>query len=86
MNEAIILLDTNVVSELMRPKPAQAVLEWFAAHDLVPSPDLSSLLAARLGQMAKETAIAARSLSDSSASPSSEATKFGAPMCFLFVV
>jgi hypothetical protein len=30
MNEAVILLDTNVVSELMRPKPAQAVLDWFA--------------------------------------------------------
>lgn len=33
MNEAVILLDTNVVSELMRPKPAQAVLDWFAAQD-----------------------------------------------------
>ncbi len=33
MNEAVILLDTNVVSELMRPKPAQAVLGWFAAQD-----------------------------------------------------
>jgi predicted nucleic acid-binding protein len=32
MNEAVILLDTNVVSEL-RPKPAQAVLDWFAAQD-----------------------------------------------------
>lgn len=33
MNEAVILLDTNVVSELMRPKPAQAVLDLFAAQD-----------------------------------------------------
>jgi hypothetical protein len=33
MNEAVVLLDTNVVSELMRPKPAQAVLDWFAAQD-----------------------------------------------------
>jgi len=33
MNEAVILLDTNVVSELMRPKPAQAVLDRFAAQD-----------------------------------------------------
>jgi predicted nucleic acid-binding protein len=33
MNEAAILLDTNVVSEPMRPKPAQAVLDWFAAQD-----------------------------------------------------
>jgi predicted nucleic acid-binding protein len=32
MNEAVILLDTNV-SELMRPKPAQAILDWFAAQD-----------------------------------------------------
>lgn len=32
MNEAVILLDPNVVSELMRPKPAQVVLDWFAAH------------------------------------------------------
>jgi predicted nucleic acid-binding protein len=27
------LLDTNVVSELMRPQPAPAVLNWFAARD-----------------------------------------------------
>lgn len=27
---AAILLDTNVLSELMRPQPAPAVLEWFA--------------------------------------------------------
>lgn len=33
MSDAIILLDTNVVSELMRPKPAQTVLDWFAAQD-----------------------------------------------------
>jgi len=25
-----ILLDTNVLSELMRPKPSAAVLDWFA--------------------------------------------------------
>jgi predicted nucleic acid-binding protein len=33
----MILLDTNVVSELMRPAPSEAVLAWFAAqeaHDL----------------------------------------------------
>jgi predicted nucleic acid-binding protein len=29
----MILLDTNVVSELMRADPAQPVLEWFAKHD-----------------------------------------------------
>lgn len=28
----MIVIDTNVVSELMRPAPASAVLEWFAAH------------------------------------------------------
>ena len=28
----MILLDTNVVSELMRPEPDQAVLRWFANH------------------------------------------------------
>ena len=27
-----VLLDTNVISELMRRQPAQAVLDWFAAH------------------------------------------------------
>jgi len=31
MSDAAILLDANVASELMRSKPAQAVLEWFAA-------------------------------------------------------
>ena len=29
----MILLDTNVISELMRPDPAPAVLAWFGAHD-----------------------------------------------------
>ena len=29
----MILLDTNVISELMRPEPAQAVLDWFGRHD-----------------------------------------------------
>ena len=29
----MILLDTNVVSELMRPAPCEAVLAWFAARD-----------------------------------------------------
>jgi toxin FitB len=28
-----ILLDTNVISELMRPQPDQTVLRWFAARD-----------------------------------------------------
>jgi len=29
----MILLDTNVVSELMRTEPAQNVLDWFAVRD-----------------------------------------------------
>jgi predicted nucleic acid-binding protein len=29
----MIVLDTNVVSELMRPVPSEAVLAWFAAQD-----------------------------------------------------
>ena len=29
----MILLDTNVVSELMRREPAQIVLDWFGNHD-----------------------------------------------------
>jgi predicted nucleic acid-binding protein len=29
----MILLDTNVLSELMRAEPAQIVLEWFGQHD-----------------------------------------------------
>ncbi|MFO0181808.1 MAG: type II toxin-antitoxin system VapC family toxin [Alphaproteobacteria bacterium] len=29
----MILLDTHVVSELMRPAPSEAVLAWFAAQD-----------------------------------------------------
>lgn len=29
----MILLDTNVISELMRPEPAQIVLDWFGALD-----------------------------------------------------
>jgi predicted nucleic acid-binding protein len=29
----VILLDTNVVSELMRPAPASQVLEWFAGQE-----------------------------------------------------
>jgi predicted nucleic acid-binding protein len=28
-----ILLDTNVLSELMRPQPEQAVVEWFVKHE-----------------------------------------------------
>jgi predicted nucleic acid-binding protein len=28
----VIILDTNVLSELMRPKPADAVMEWFAGR------------------------------------------------------
>ncbi|QBF34235.1 type II toxin-antitoxin system VapC family toxin [Thalassococcus sp. S3] len=28
----MILLDTNVISELMKPRPSQAVLDWFAAQ------------------------------------------------------
>lgn len=29
----MILIDTNVVSELMRPAPAKVVLDWFSAHE-----------------------------------------------------
>ena len=29
----MILLDTNVISELMRAEPAQIVLDWFGDHD-----------------------------------------------------
>lgn len=29
----MILLDTNVISELMRTEPAQIVLDWFGNHD-----------------------------------------------------
>jgi predicted nucleic acid-binding protein len=29
----MILLDTNVISELMRAESAQAVLDWFGQHD-----------------------------------------------------
>lgn len=29
----MIVVDTNVVSELMRPEPAQAVLDWFAEQN-----------------------------------------------------
>ena len=29
----MILLDTNVISEMMRKEPAQVVLDWFAKHD-----------------------------------------------------
>ncbi|MEM6943024.1 MAG: type II toxin-antitoxin system VapC family toxin [Pseudomonadota bacterium] len=29
----MILIDTNVISELMRPRPSQAVLEWFGLRD-----------------------------------------------------
>lgn len=33
MTAAAFLLDTNVVSELMRPEPDRRVLEWFAGKD-----------------------------------------------------
>ena len=29
----MILIDTNVISELMRAEPAQPVLDWFGNHD-----------------------------------------------------
>ena len=29
----MILIDTNVISELMRAEPAQLVLDWFGKHD-----------------------------------------------------
>ena len=29
----MILLDTNVISELMRTEPSQIVLDWFGEHD-----------------------------------------------------
>lgn len=31
----MILLDTNVISELMRAEPAQTVLDWFGQYDAV---------------------------------------------------
>lgn len=31
----MLLIDTNVVSELMRPDPAPAVLDWFGQQDAV---------------------------------------------------
>ena len=31
----MVLLDTNVISELMRAEPAQTVLDWFGQHDAV---------------------------------------------------
>ena len=31
----MIVLDTNVVSELMRPSPASAVVAWMSRHDAV---------------------------------------------------
>lgn len=31
--EPVIVLDTNVVSELARPRPSQAVIDWVDAHD-----------------------------------------------------
>lgn len=37
MNDTVIVLDTNVISELMRLEPAREVLAWFAAQ---PSTDL----------------------------------------------
>ncbi len=33
MSDAVIRFDTNVVSELMRLKPVQPMLGWFAAQD-----------------------------------------------------
>lgn len=33
MLAAMILIDTNVISELMRPKPASTVLDWFGRQD-----------------------------------------------------
>lgn len=29
----MILINTNVICELMRPNPAREVLAWFGAHD-----------------------------------------------------
>ena len=31
----MVLLDTNLVSELMRAEPSQIVLDWFGKHDAV---------------------------------------------------
>jgi predicted nucleic acid-binding protein len=33
MRATVILSATNVISELMRPEPARAVLDWFAAQE-----------------------------------------------------
>ena len=37
-----IVLDTNVLSELMRPQPSPAVLAWFAAQQRAGTPLLTS--------------------------------------------
>jgi predicted nucleic acid-binding protein len=33
MSVVVILIDTNVISELMRSEPARAVLDWFAVQE-----------------------------------------------------
>ncbi len=33
MSTPVILIDTNVIAELMRPAPSRTVLDWFAAQD-----------------------------------------------------
>lgn len=43
----MILIDTNVISELMRPSPAPAVLEWFGGQD-TPALHLSAVGEAEL--------------------------------------
>lgn len=43
------LLDTNVVSELVRPKPAQPVLDWVAAQ----APDQLMLSAITIGELTR---------------------------------
>jgi predicted nucleic acid-binding protein len=40
-----MLLDTNVLSELMRPRPAAAVLDWFATPSRQPSHAISAISA-----------------------------------------
>lgn len=35
MSAPVILIDTNVISELMRPEPSRVVLDWFAAQESI---------------------------------------------------
>lgn len=43
-----MLLDTNVLSELMRPKPDAAVLDWFAAPEAHVAMSISAITKAEI--------------------------------------